>query len=277
MDASPPAINSVWNSASLRMGALSRRDKKRQGSRDTGDDRRWTKEDFETRTPSKLVQPQKPQGVWRYISKIPRTGNQPTPKGAWAGKPCLGESWLEHVHAFEDATLEDLYQACLEHERSEIWIPIFSSCATCEGFIFDQEKSDVCRQLGVCGCVVAFEHELDLVNSAPKNSQGEQVDSAIVVAKLALKPLDFIALVAMMPKGEKIATQMAKESLCDSLVAGRRQRQLERMHQKQELESLGSTGKTFAMGSQKHTRAIAGSRHCHKRAAVRRIPAVRAR
>jgi len=79
----------------------------------------------------------------------------------------------------------DLCMACEAEERRTTWYPHFAGCNECEGFIF--RDSDVQRQLGVCGCVVALEMELH--NSDAKRltegrlTQGKK-ESSLVLREL---------------------------------------------------------------------------------------------
>jgi len=57
--------------------------------------------------------------------------------------------------------VEELSAACHAVERQDTFYPLFQGCAICKGFIFGESvATDVKRQLGVCGCVVALEMEM---------------------------------------------------------------------------------------------------------------------
>ena len=51
-----------------------------------------------------------------------------------------------------------LMRECKEHERRDTFFPAFAGCSVCGGRIYAQ-TTDVAKQLGVCGCAVAFEME----------------------------------------------------------------------------------------------------------------------
>jgi len=55
--------------------------------------------------------------------------------------------------------LLQLFSECVEFERSTTWVPLHANCSMCSGYCF-APTSDVARQLGVCGCVVATEMEM---------------------------------------------------------------------------------------------------------------------
>lgn len=65
----------------------------------------------------------------------------------------------------EDLTDDDMRHAaelcseCDVIEKSDLWLPMFANCTSCNGFVF-RPTNDVQRQLGACGCVVAMEMEL---------------------------------------------------------------------------------------------------------------------
>jgi hypothetical protein len=72
--------------------------------------------------------------------------------------------------AVTGAELLQLYRECVEFERSTTWVPQNANCAMCGGFCF-APTSDVARQLGVCGCVVATEMELADAEARLENSK----------------------------------------------------------------------------------------------------------
>lgn len=54
---------------------------------------------------------------------------------------------------------EMLYRECTQAEHGDTWYPFFSKCTTCRGYVFGA-ASDVQRQLGACGCLIALEAEM---------------------------------------------------------------------------------------------------------------------
>jgi len=52
------------------------------------------------------------------------------------------------------------YDECIEHERRDTFVPWFSDCSICRGFVFSVVDTDVKAQFGCCGCLVAAEMEM---------------------------------------------------------------------------------------------------------------------
>ena len=52
------------------------------------------------------------------------------------------------------------HDECLEHELRDTFVPWFSDCSACRGFVFSMMDDDVKAQFGCCGCLVAAEMEM---------------------------------------------------------------------------------------------------------------------
>jgi hypothetical protein len=72
--------------------------------------------------------------------------------------PSTGEAAAEQ-DAVTGADLLQLLTECVQFELATTWVPQNANCQMCGGYCF-APTSDVVRQLGVCGCVVATEMEL---------------------------------------------------------------------------------------------------------------------
>jgi len=59
---------------------------------------------------------------------------------------------------WEEATR--LYHECEKMELQDLFFPFYKSCGSCKGFLFGPDDN-VSRQLGICGCFVAMQMELE--------------------------------------------------------------------------------------------------------------------
>lgn len=57
------------------------------------------------------------------------------------------------------ADMLHLFADCIEFEVATTWVPLHANCTVCKGYCFAR-TSDVARQFGVCGCVIAMEMEI---------------------------------------------------------------------------------------------------------------------
>ena len=83
-----------------------------------------------------------------------------------------------------------LMRECKEHERRDTFFPAFAGCSVCGGRIYAQ-TTDVAKQLGVCGCAVAFEMEYGAATARCAVTAPSPYQEPSKEAQLALLTVDF--------------------------------------------------------------------------------------
>ena len=85
------------------------------------------------------------------------------PISSGAGGPRIERRNANAVHMMltrgDRRKAERLWRECTSTEDADTWLPMFSSCNICKGYVF-QNKTDIQRQLGACGCLIALEMEI---------------------------------------------------------------------------------------------------------------------
>ena len=85
-------------------------------------------------------------------------------------------------NAQEWTLAKSLKQTLNQQERDDLWIPECASCALCHGYPLRQQ-SELTRQLGVCGCLVAIDCELGLLESVSDEPTSDVIAEIATLCK----------------------------------------------------------------------------------------------
>ena len=85
-------------------------------------------------------------------------------------------------NAQEWTLAKSLKQTLNQQERDDLWIPECASCALCHGYPLRQQ-SELTRQLGVCGCLVAIDCELGLLEAVSDEPTSDVIAEIATLCK----------------------------------------------------------------------------------------------
>ena len=131
----------------------------------------------------------------------------------------VGSAFRPEMQDAEWEIIDELCADCEQHEARETFFPFFQGCGSCHGFIFNVESTDVQRQLGCCGCIVAMEMELRAAGIRPPPNKPAIVSAAQEVAKQDAQVKLLEKLIAMNGRGSVSKADL--QYLCKGLRNGR--------------------------------------------------------